>query len=585
MDMIRDWKVFSRIYAIDFEFYFKTPGDIVVPVCMVVLELLSGELTKLWLDSHVISRFPLPAGRDCLFIAYNCAAEVGCFLALNWSVSQNWIDLCVEFRRKTSGLNPPFGNGLLGAMAHHHLDAISAAEKKSMVDLILTGGPWTDQEKLDILDYCRSDTTALRDLFPAMKEDIDLPQAMLRAEYVVCCARMYHLGIPIDVEKFNALRNHWIELQLALIKEINWDFNLVYQGRRFRRKHFEWWLLKNRIPWPRTESGVLDTKYETFEAMAKSYPEVIPLMKVRDIIGRMRLNKPAVGTDGRARCSLKPFAARTSRNAPSTREYLFAMPAWFRGVIAASPGYGLCYLDYEQAEFGAAAALSGDQLMMAAYRSGDPYTQLGIQAGAIPVGGNKHTHPQERALYKELCIGIQYGLGIDGIAERTGTSIPEAKALLRQHKRIYHHFWRWSDYGVNYGAAYGRLYTVFGWQRYYRDVEPQSMRNFPIQGNSAEILRLAVILGFQAGVEILGPVHDALLIQYPLVERDAAIQMMTRSMVRASEIVLSGFPLRVETTVFDYPNHFMEDRGKPMWDLMWQFIDNFESGDEDEDGF
>jgi DNA polymerase-1 len=581
MVMIRDFCRFSRIYAIDFEYYVRQLGDIVVPVCVVILELLSGQYTRLWLDSQVVSRFPLPMGRDTLFIAYNCVAEISCFLALNWEVPAYWLDLYVEFRWKTNGKGPQFGNGLLGALLYHHLDGISAAEKKTMIDLVLTGGPWSDQEKADILAYCQSDVDALRDLLPAMKNDIDLPRALFRAEYMVCCARMEHLGIPVDVEKFQTLRRYWDRLQLALIKEINWDYDRIYKGTRFRRRFFEWWLAKHRIPWPRTASGVLDTRLETFEAISARYPQVIPLMKLRDTLGQMRLNRLAVGRDGRARCSLRPFAARTSRNAPSTRGFLFAMPAWMRGAIASPFGYGICYLDYEQAEFGAGAALSGDPLMMAAYQAGDAYTEFAIQAGAIPVGGTKHSHPRERGIYKELAIAIQYGLGVDGIAKRTGTSTLEAKLLLRQHKRIYRHFWRWSDSVVNYGSAFGRLWTVFGWQRYYSNVEPQSMRNFPIQSNSAEILRLAVVLGFQAGVQILAPVHDALLVQYPIEERDDAIAAMTRAMIQASEIVLNGFPLRVEVTTFEHPSRFMEDRGRPMWDLMWQLVERLEAEEDD----
>jgi len=577
MDMIRDFSRFSRIYAIDFEYYVRQLGDIVVPVCVVILELLSGQYTHLWLDSQVVSRFPLPMGRDTLFVAYNCVAETSCFLALNWPIPHYWLDLFVEFRWKTNGLILPHGAGLLGALMYHGLDGISVTEKKAMVDLILTGGPWSDQEKADILAYCQTDADALRDLLPAMKNDIDLPRALMRAEYMVCCARMEHLGIPLDLKKFDMFQAHWNQLQLALIEEINWDYDRIYKGRRFRRRFFEWWLAKNRIPWPRTTSGVLDTKYETFVTMSAQYPQIIPLLKLRETLGQMRLNRLAVGRDGRARCSLRPFAARTSRNAPSTRGFLFAMPAWMRGWALAPEGYGLCYFDYEQAEFGAAAALSGDHLMIAAYLAGDAYTAFAIQSGAIPTGGTKLTHPRERGIYKELAIAIQYGLGIDGIAERTGTSTLEAKLLLRQHKRLYNHFWRWSDSVVNYGAAFGRLWTVFGWQRYYSDVEPQSMRNFPIQSNSAEILRLAVVLGFQAGVQILAPVHDALLIQFPLQERDAAIAAMTGAMVRASEIVLNGFPLRVEATTFEHPSRFMEDRGRPMWDQMWQLVERLET--------
>ena len=40
--------------------------------------------------------------------------------------------------------------------------------------------------------------------------------------------------------------------------------------------------------------------------------------------------------------------------------------------------------DFSQQEFAIAAALSGDEKMQAAYRSGDPYLSFARQAGAVP---------------------------------------------------------------------------------------------------------------------------------------------------------------------------------------------------------
>jgi hypothetical protein len=53
--------------------------------------------------------------------------------------------------------------------------------------------------------------------------------------------------------------------------------------------------------------------------------------------------------------------------------FIFGPSVWLRGLIKPPPGYGIAYIDWAQQEFGIAAALSGDPLMMDAYRSGDPY--------------------------------------------------------------------------------------------------------------------------------------------------------------------------------------------------------------------
>ena len=62
------------------------------------------------------------------------------------------------------------------------------------------------------------------------------------------------------------------------------------------------------------------------------------------------------------------------------------------------------------------------------------------------------------------------------------------------------------------------LWTVFGWEIHIHgnDLRESSIRNFPMQANGAEMLRLACILAIEAGVKVIAPVHDAILIEYPL---------------------------------------------------------------------
>ena len=89
---------------------------------------------------------------------------------------------------------------MLAAMAYHGLDSIGAIEKDAMRERILRGSPWSDAEKVAILDYCESDVVALARLVPAMLPKIDLPQALLRGRYMAAAAAMEHNGIPIDTE-------------------------------------------------------------------------------------------------------------------------------------------------------------------------------------------------------------------------------------------------------------------------------------------------------------------------------------------------------------------------------------------------
>jgi DNA polymerase I len=63
----------------------------------------------------------------------------------------------------------------------------------------------------------------------------------------------------------------------------------------------------------------------------------------------------------------------------------------------------------------------------------------------------------------------------------------------------------------------GALHTVFGWNiRIGENSNPGALRNFPMQANGAEMMRLACCLAAERGIEVCAPVHDALLICAPL---------------------------------------------------------------------
>jgi DNA polymerase I len=81
------------------------------------------------------------------------------------------------------------------------------------------------------------------------------------------------------------------------------------------------------------------------------------------------------------------------------------------------PGCGVAYVDWSQQEFGIAAALSGDPMMMEAYRSGDPYLAFAKQAGAVPHDATKASHNTEREQYKACVLAVQYGMGEAGLGQ------------------------------------------------------------------------------------------------------------------------------------------------------------------------
>jgi hypothetical protein len=565
---------YAGIWAVDFEFGPDPtvhPGERPIPVCMCARELRSGRTIRLW-QGQFGPAPPFPIGADTLLVAFYASAELGCFRVLGWPMPARILDLFTEFRDRTNGLPTIAGSGLIGAMVHFGLDAISPVEKDEMRALAMRGGPWTPAEREALLDYCEGDVRPLGQLLTAMLPRIDLPRALLRGRYMAAAAAMEYNGVPIDVPTLELLRANWAAIQDQLIAAVDSDYG-VFDGRTFKADRWARWLARNNIPWPLAETGVPSLADDTFRQMAKAYPAVSPMRELRSALAELRLNDLAVGRDGRNRTILSAFRARTGRNQPSNSKFIFGPSVWLRGLIKPPPGHGIVYVDWAQQEFGIAAALSGDAAMQDAYRSGDPYLAFAKQAGAAPPDATKASHAGTRELFKTCILGVQYGMEAEALAVRIGQPPIVARDLLRAHQQTYRTFWRWSEAALDYAMLTGSLHTVFGWHVHVDAASnPRSLRNFPMQANGAEMLRLACCLATEQGVEVCAPVHDAVLICAPLGRLDDDVARMREAMAEAARAVLGGFELATDASTVVYPDRYMDPRGTVMWNRVMSLV-------------
>ena len=563
------------IYLVDFEFHPAggREGNPPVPVCLVVREWLSGRTQRHWQDDlQQMTTAPFPTGDKAMCVAYYASAEMDCFHALGWPHPVHVLDLFTEFRCLTNGLRLAHGSGLLGALLYYGLPSIGGEQKDAMRDMVLTGGPWSDADQLAILDYCETDVVALAHLLTTLQHQIDWPRALLRGRYMKAVSCIQTNGIPIDTEMLNLLQAQWGDIQDQLISDVDSDYG-IYDGRTFKANRWEAYLVAQQIAWPRLASGGLDMCDATFREMARAHLQVAPIRELRSALSEMRLANLHVGDDGRNRCLLSPFRSRTGRNQPSNSKFIFGPSVWLRGLIRPRPGWGLAYVDWSQQEFGIAAALSGDPAMMADYSSGDPYLAFAIPAGAVPATATKKTHEFEREQFKACVLAVQYGMGEASLALRINQPVARARQLLELHRRTYRRFWKWSDSAVDEAVLGGRLWAGFGWQIHTRDeLNDRSLRNFPMQANGAEMLRIASILLTEAGIRVCAPVHDALLIEAPLDELDAAIATTKALMQEASRIVLDGFALGSDVKEVRYPYRYMDKRGVVMWNKVMHLL-------------
>lgn len=115
---------------------------------------------------------------------------------------------------------------------------------------------------------------------------------------------------------------------------------------RFSAERWACYLARKGIPWPRLPSGALALDDETFREMARAYPaDVSPIRELRHTLSQLRLNELAVGADGRNRCLLSAFGAKTGRNTPSNSRFAFGPSTWLRSLIRPAPGRAVAYVE------------------------------------------------------------------------------------------------------------------------------------------------------------------------------------------------------------------------------------------------
>lgn len=433
----------------------------------------------------------------------------------------------------------------------------------------------TKEQQNTLLDYCETDVIALKTLLEKMPLSGVLEHMLFRGHYMKAVAHMEWNGISTDIKLLKKLLNHWEGIELVLIKEVNEKYN-IFEGRVFKHHKFEQHLAKKRIAWPRLASGNLDTTEETFKKMAEAYSELHPLYQLISIRSKMRTFKLAVGSDGYHRCLLSPFGQKGGRNNP--RRYIFGLSKWLRGLIKPKFGTGIAYIDWEQQEFGIGAALSRDENMMKAYLSGDAYLAFGKQIGLIPPQGTKETHRRERDICKSCVFGFMYGMGVKTFAARIKQPPIVAKEIISNFKQVYRKFCEWSNAAVNHVLIEGNLQSVFGWtiHRGRSQTSPRTYRNFPMQANGSDMLRLTCCYLIEDGIKLCGSSHDAVLVEGAIDKIEELTKRTQHLMARGSEKILNGFTLRTEAKIVKYPDRYMESEGEKTWENIISILNRLE---------
>ncbi len=228
-----------------------------------------------------------------------------------------------------------------------------------------------------------------------------------------------------------------------------------------------------------------------------------------------------------------------------------------KAFVPGTPDGVIVSADYSQIELRIMAHLSGDEHLCTAFREGrDVHAATAAKIFGIPV---EEVTREQRGQAKTANFGIMYGISSFGLAQRLGLSRGAAKSLIEDYFRSFPAIRGFIDSSIAFAREHGYVETLFGRRRYLPDIHARNATvralaernavNAPIQGTSADIIKLAMIGvaarlregGFRSRMVL--QIHDELLFDAIPSEVPALKAMVTEVM---ENVIKLSVPLTVE---------------------------------------
>jgi DNA polymerase I len=180
-------------------------------------------------------------------------------------------------------------------------------------------------------------------------------------------------------------------------------------------------------------------------------------------------------------------------------------------------------------------------------------------------------------MFKTVVLGIQYGLGARTLASRIGISLFEATEILARLRARFRTFEAYAQSIADRAGLRLEVSTPYGWTMHCPPgINPRTVRNFPIQGEGAEILHVACILAERRNVKIVAPTHDALVSEADLDHVEEASVALDRVMRDAASVVLRGYELPTDKQIILPGGRYYDKRGFKMWTTVERLLAQLE---------
>ncbi len=218
-----------------------------------------------------------------------------------------------------------------------------------------------------------------------------------------------------------------------------------------------------------------------------------------------------------------------------------------------------CFLDadYSQIELRVLAHISGDESLIAAFKSNqDIHRMTASQVFHVPFD---EVTPLQRSNAKAVNFGIIYGKGAFSLGQDLGISRKEAEEYINAYFARYPKIKTFMEDTIKNGAKNGYVSTLWNRRRNMPELQSSNFMqraageraamNMPIQGTAADIIKLAMIKVHRALQEggyrsrLILQVHDELLIEAYKEEKDAVAKILKENMEHAADLLV---PLDVD---------------------------------------
>ena len=195
--------------------------------------------------------------------------------------------------------------------------------------------------------------------------------------------------------------------------------------------------------------------------------------------------------------------------------------------------------------------------MIAAYRDGeDIHSITASQVFGVPI---EEVTQKMRREAKAVNFGIIYGISDFGLSKNLGIPLATAKEYIEKYFKTYSAVKNYMNENVEFARKKGYVSTLTGRKRVIPEINSSNFNlrqfgeraamNMPLQGSSADIIKIAMINVYKAlkkaglKAKLILQVHDELVIDAPENEAEKAAEILKYEMENAVQLKV---PLTVD---------------------------------------